>query len=158
MARWGACIVLLALGSAHAASTYVGAQQCGSCHPFEYQNWSTSRHAKAHVALSADQFKDPKCNTCHTMEPGAGDPKLVGVQCESCHGGGQYYHPNYVMKDKELSRILGLLDPKEAQCKQCHNERAPSVVPFDFANMWGRIDHGRGARQKWEASHGTKPH
>ncbi|MBC7794704.1 MAG: hypothetical protein H7Z43_13450, partial [Clostridia bacterium] len=75
------------------------------------------------------------------------EEKYAGVQCESCHGGGRYYYPQYVMKDRELARLVGLVDATAEQCQRCHNEAAPSIKPFDFASMWAKIDHGRVARE-----------
>ena len=131
------------------AQNYVGAERCGQCHEFEYRVWSTGPHAKAHLALSADQLKDSKCNNCHTHVVEA-DSKLTAVQCERCHGPGKYYQASYVMKDKELARAVGLVDPTPQSCLQCHTEGAPSVAPFDFKTMWARIDHGKEAREAWE--------
>lgn len=142
---------LLAWGGAAAAENFIGAKRCQACHPFEFQQWAAGPHARAHTSLTPEQRKDSKCNSCHTMSPTELDnPKLVGVQCESCHGPGRYYHPPFVMKDRELARAVGLVDPTAAQCQRCHTEGAPSIKPFDFAEMWGRIDHGRAARQAWE--------
>jgi hypothetical protein len=142
------CVVRLAYGT----QDFVGAEKCGSCHSFAYQVWRSGPHARAHQLLTTEQAKDTKCNTCHTM--GSTETVMRGVECESCHGNGKYYHASYVMKDKELARLLGLTHPGEAQCRQCHNAGAPNVVPFDFGAMWSRIDHSREARLTWEASQG----
>ena len=75
-------------------------------------------------------------------------PKLLGVQCESCHGAGRYYQAKFVMKDKELSTIVGLKAPVEALCKRCHTEGAPSISPFQFEAHWSRIDHSKAKTQE----------
>ena len=134
------------------AQEYVGAEKCKSCHEFEFRVWSVGPHARAHNALNAEQMKDPKCNGCHTMVPGNIEAATIGVQCERCHGPGKYYHPSYVMKDKELARAVGLIDPAEAHCRSCHTDGTPSIRPFDFARMWAAIDHGDAARKAWEAA------
>ncbi len=54
------------------------------------------------------------------------------MTCETCHGGGQYYSPDYVMKDAELARLVGLVDPSEKSCRNCHDASSPSLKPFDF--------------------------
>ena len=127
---------------------------CATCHAFEYRVWLAGPHAKAHEALSAEQLADPKCNTCHTMAPGDSNTRLLGVQCERCHGGGRYYQADYVMRDKELARAVGLIDPTPVHCQQCHTEGAPSIRPFDFQRMWALIDHGKAAREAAEKAQG----
>lgn len=154
--RGGALAAVVGLGATLFAGIavgqgYIGAERCGSCHPFAYQRWKQGPHASAHLSLSQAQLEDPKCNTCHTMAPDSQDVGLLGIQCERCHGAGRYYHPRYVMKDSELSRAVGLVDPEARHCQQCHTEGAPSIKAFDFATLWGRVDHGKSSRQAWEA-------
>jgi len=129
------------------AQNYIGAERCKTCHEAEYQIWATGPHARALAALSVEDRRDPKCNTCHTTSSGAEDTRLSGVQCERCHGGGKYYQQAFVMKDKELSRAVGLMDPTAKVCQQCHTEGVPSIVPFDYERAWARIAHGRKAGQ-----------
>ena len=112
--------------------------------------WAKGPHAKAQKHLHPEQLKDSKCNTCHTMVPGQSDVRFANVQCERCHGPGQYYHRPYVMKDKELARAVGLLNPSSSHCQQCHTEGVPSIKPFDFQEMWAKIAHGSAARKAWE--------
>jgi hypothetical protein len=138
-----------------AAHNFIGAQRCASCHAFEFEVWEHSAHAKSHLALSAEQLKDSKCNTCHTNVQDA-DPKFAGVQCEQCHGAGKYYQPTYVMKDHDLSRAVGLLETPPNSCQACHTAGTPSVVPFDYKSQWAPIDHGKQARLAWEKAH-SKP-
>jgi len=140
VALWWCFFALVALPASLAyAQNYIGAERCKSCHEFAFRVWSSGPHAKAHAALTDEQLKDPKCNTCHTSQPGENDAKIEGVQCERCHGPGRYYHREYVMKDRELSRLVGLIEPKPEHCQQCHTEGAPSIRPFDFADLWRRI-------------------
>jgi hypothetical protein len=153
--RWGQRLALmLSLGVALAAPrvwahNFVGAQQCANCHAFAYQVWANSPHARAHVTLSAQQRTDSKCTTCHT-NPQDTDPKFAGVQCEQCHGAGKVYQPAYVMKDRELSRAVGLLDTPPSSCLACHTSGTPTVRPFDYAKQWAAIDHSKQARLAWE--------
>lgn len=121
---------------------YVGAARCQSCHPLAYQTWQQSAHARAFEALQQTQKSETRCTVCHTLTPDDTQAKLQGVQCESCHGGGKYYSPLYVMKDKELARAVGLVVPNEASCKRCHDAHAPNIEPFDYKTAWSRIAHG----------------
>jgi hypothetical protein len=145
---WALALPVFLVTSVAVAQNFIGAKRCETCHQWEYQVWLSGPHAHAQRSLSAAELKDGKCNTCHTMVPTqVDDEKFAGVQCESCHGGGRYYYPGYVMKDRELARLVGLVDPTAEQCQRCHNEAAPSIKPFDFASMWAKIDHGRAARE-----------
>ena len=86
----------------------------------------------------------------------AKDPTLLGVQCEQCHGPGKLYQPDYVMRDRELSRLLGLVDATPTGCLACHTEGAPSLEAFDYRTMWARIDHGKAARERWEQARASE--
>ena len=161
--RWGVRVSwILALEVALAAPSvrahsFVGAQRCASCHAFAYQVWASSPHARAHVNLNAEQRADSRCTTCHT-NPLDADPKLAGVQCEQCHGAGKVYQPSYVMKDRDLSRAVGLLDTPPSSCLACHTSGTPSVVPFDYAKQWAAIDHSKQARLAWEHDQAKPAH
>jgi NAD-dependent SIR2 family protein deacetylase len=113
--------------------------------------WAKGPHGKAELSLTTGQLESTKCSTCHTtLGVTASLEKLKGVQCESCHGPGQYYHPAYVMKDKELAAAVGLVRPTSVDCERCHTAGAPSIRQFDFAKFWAEIDHGAAARVAWE--------
>lgn len=124
------------------AQSYVGAERCGQCHTKEYQQWKAGPHAQAFATLTEGQRADNRCANCHMTLADNWRGPTTGVQCEDCHGSGRYYHPEYVMRDAELSRAVGLRDPSEAMCRGCHTESAPSVHAFDFSAMWARIAHG----------------
>ena len=141
---------LVLLANPAAAQELVGAQKCKSCHEFEFKVWADGPHAKARKSLKPAELADSKCNTCHTMKWDQQAKEPASVQCERCHGPGEYYHRPYVMRDRELARVLGLVEVKEAHCRQCHTQDTPSIRPFNFTEMWSRIDHGREARLAWE--------
>lgn len=133
---------LQAEGEARAAD-FTGPDTCKACHPAAYAAWRDSGHSRATASLTPKQQSDGRCLSCHAPDLGKG----VGeVSCESCHGGGQLYSPRYVMKDAELARAVGLLDPTEKICLKCHDQSAPSIRPFDFVEKLKRIDHWTGER------------
>jgi hypothetical protein len=133
---------------------FVGAESCKACHPAAFAAWRTSKHARAFESLSAQQKGDARCASCHA--PDLREQKIAGVTCEACHGGGQYYAPQYVMKDPELSRLVGLVDPSERQCRGCHDASSPSLRPFEFAEKLKLIDHWSEERARRKASQPKK--
>jgi hypothetical protein len=128
----------LALPATVLAADPIGAESCKSCHRAAYEAWKESQHASSLESLSARQKKDGRCLSCHAPQNARG---LAEVSCESCHGGGQYYSPSYVMKDAELARAVGLEDPSEKMCRRCHDENAPSLKAFNFVEKLKLIDH-----------------
>ena len=148
--------VLSLFSSAGSAQKFVGAETCKSCHLFEYMQWSKGPHAQAETSLTEHQLGSAKCATCHTTSAKSSTLReFAGVQCESCHGPGQYYHPAYVMKDKELAAAVGLIRPTASDCESCHTAGAPSIRLFDFEKFWSEIDHGAGARAAWETKNAS---
>lgn len=135
-------VASVVLATSAMTAEFVGARACGECHPSAYRAWKNSPHARAHAALPKENLKDPRCMRCH----GSGDSGLGAVQCESCHGAGRYYARRNVMKDTELSRIVGLIDVTEEVCRRCHTDAAPNVQTFEWRRMWGHISHGREAK------------
>jgi hypothetical protein len=99
---------------------YVGSESCKTCHEYEYEKWSTKKHAHAYATLvDADSQYDPECIVCHVVgfEYESGfvteqrTPHLKDVGCENCHGPGSRH-----------SRSLGeemTTDPK-SDCTACH--------------------------------------
>lgn len=130
---------LLAVSGAAGAADFVGPESCKGCHPAAYTAWQQSKHARAADSLSENQKKDARCLSCHA--PDQAQQATAHVTCETCHGGGQYYSPDYVMKDGELARLVGLVDPSEKMCRTCHDASSPSLRPFNFVESLKAIDH-----------------
>jgi hypothetical protein len=61
------------------------------------------------------------------------------------------------MRDSELSRAVGLLDPGQKSCLVCHSAEAPSLTPFDFAAKVKLIDHWSQERSNRSASDSLAP-
>ena len=143
-------LIFSAALSAAGPNNYVGAESCKSCHPQAYRTWQQSAHARAPLTLSESERKEVRCTICHspvaddaTQRSEAELARVGSVQCESCHGGGRYYSPIYVMKDKVLARAVGLVDANEQTCKRCHDAESPGLNPFIFKEAWARISHGK---------------
>lgn len=148
---------------------FQGATACKKCHFNQHKSWTSTSMAQAFELLKAgeraeaktkagldsnkDYTADPTCLPCHTTgygKPGGfvsfdETPDLAGVGCEMCHGAGESYmeimtvkykdHPIKEMTDRGL-----IYPPKEAQCRQCHNDESPfnpsidAKYAFDFAD------------------------
>jgi hypothetical protein len=105
--------------------------------------------------LTPQQQKDGRCVSCHA--PDLAEKGVAHVSCETCHGGGQHYSAAYVMKDSELSRLVGLVDPSEKQCRNCHDASTPSLRPFEFVEKLKLIDHWSAERARRTASARPEP-
>ena len=136
---------------AFAGPDHIGAERCGACHQAQYQSWRKSPHAHALARLTESQQADPVCRSCHTMDPWSKDAALAGVQCESCHGAGRAYAPDYVMRDNVLSKLMGLKEIKESTCLPCHRADAPRLRPFNYAELVKLVMHPKPAPEAAQA-------
>ena len=130
-------VAALAPSFSHAGDK-VGPEACKACHPSAYEAWLASPHARARESLPERSRSEARCLSCHAPDA---DEGLAGVSCESCHGGGRLYSAPYVMRDAELARALGLLDPREKSCVACHTESTPSLVKFEYGRKLPLIQH-----------------
>jgi hypothetical protein len=149
---------------------YVGVKNCKMCHSSKksgeaYKIWEASAHAKAYLTLASEESKaiakkmsidDPQksdqCLSCHTTGHGQAASKFEktytqeeGVSCEACHGAGSAYNTMKIMKQITAGDVkgadYGLLQPNEANCKTCHNEKSPTFKGFDFNEYVAMIAH-----------------
>jgi hypothetical protein len=137
------------------AADYVGVNKCKMCHLKQFKSWEKTKMAKAFELLkpgvraeaktaagvdpNKDYTADAACIGCHTVNESADMP---GVQCESCHGpGSDYMKVMMTNRDYKKDEVIakGLVEPDEATCKKCHNEKSPFYKPFDFA---AQVDEG----------------
>jgi hypothetical protein len=131
--------LLLALPAvALAAGDRVGPEACKTCHPAAYEAWHTGPHARAEERLPPASRADGRCRTCHAPDAADG---IGGVSCEACHGPGRLYAVRHVMRDPELARAVGLVDPDEKSCLACHTVSTPSLVPFRYGRKLPLVDH-----------------
>ena len=103
-------VCALALPALASAGDRVGPETCKACHPAAYTRWRAGPHARARESLPEKSRDDRRCLSCHAPDAAEG---ISGVSCEACHGPGALYAASYVMRDPELSRALGLVDPGE---------------------------------------------
>ncbi|MGC8926717.1 MAG: multiheme c-type cytochrome [Myxococcota bacterium] len=117
---------------------FVGSERCKICHKEEYEKFSKTKHKDTSKSLKADESKNRECLLCHSMDK---EGKYMEIGCEACHGPGKYYSQSYVMKDKELSRLIGLKKPDEESCKRCHTEDSPKINKMNIKDGMKIIEH-----------------
>jgi hypothetical protein len=132
-------LLLALLPGVAAPADYIGAETCKVCHPLAYEAWRYGPHARAIDSLPEARRKDVRCTTCHAPDLEKGQ---AGVSCETCHGAGRVYAQAYVMRDPELARAVGLVEPGEKTCAACHTESTPSLGRFEYAKKLPLIEHG----------------
>ena len=146
----------IALATPAFASDLVGPASCRTCHAEAYRIWSQSPHARAVSSLAPEQRKSALCLACHSRDEQRSNPAdpVTGVSCETCHGGGRFYQPASVMRDKELARLFGMQDA-QTTCTSCHGPGSPSPQPFEVKAALLRIDHWSADRAQRRAQAGT---
>ena len=110
-------ILLIITVSLYGYDKEFGASNCAQCHSKIYEKWKQSPHFKTTETLTEKDKKNQKCISCHKPSK-----KDNAVGCESCHGDGQHYAKDFVMKDKKLSKMLGLKKVTQKTCNKCHNK------------------------------------
>ncbi len=113
-------------------ASYIGVEECTTCHDDARKVWDKTPHANAYGTL-AKQFKEYNldCVSCHVT--GYGQPggstvthveKLVNVGCEECHGPGSLH-----VKDTKNKELI-IAKPNLDTCvSKCHHP--PHVEGFD---------------------------
>lgn len=119
--------------------SYVGDEQCQSCHPVQASQWATTEHAGAFTTLvNTNHDYSPSCFPCHTTGFGfVGGfllpdmtPTMEHVQCESCHGAAE---------EHLALPVAGWSPPATTQCADCHTpEHSPD---FDMATYLPQVAH-----------------
>jgi len=129
--------VLVLLTGASSTSRYIGSSRCRDCHQKEYEKWRDSEHAKSAASISEKERKQVRCQVCHETADG----RFQEVGCEACHGGGRYYSYENVMRDRELSRLLGLEAADANTCRRCHTKEGARLQAFDEKKAMESIRH-----------------
>ncbi len=140
------CVLMLALVLVYETTSqaehdqYVGAETCGQCHTAIYEAWKSGPHGMASERLDVNQRKDSKCLRCHGRTLAGG---MAGVQCEFCHGPGQHYAKEFVMRDLPVAKAVGLVIDSRSECVSCHNADSPAMREFDPHKAWKRLPHAK---------------
>jgi len=127
---------------------YETAEACKECHEDEYNQWLTTKHARAYEPIKkAGRHEDPECILCHTMGLGrkggfmsmAKTPGLGRVTCQACHPVTSDHEEKGVKIDSEISISSRL-------CMSCHG---PVQSPdFDYFVYKPKILHTSGPEKR----------
>jgi hypothetical protein len=122
-------------------AAYDTAEACGKCHPAEYKQWLTTRHARAYESIrKVKRQDDPECLLCHTVGLGrqggfvsmAQTPALGRVTCQGCH-------PVTADHDDKGLKPEPRINVNSRVCMSCHG---PVQSPdFDYFVYKPRIRH-----------------
>ena len=122
---------------------YVGEAVCATCHPLEHQFWLTTSHAHAiDTLVEREKDYDQSCVGCHVTGyelPGgsalASREGLENVQCETCHGPGEFHAQN---PTQWVNVPLGVqTGAPESGCVSCHNEEHSTT--FEYTSYLARV-------------------
>jgi len=163
---------------------YIGVEKCKNCHEAkikgsQYYKWKETRHATSLQVLDSDTAKktgkeigvenpqkSAKCLKCHLTafdapaEDRGPDFDNSNVQCEACHGPGEYHFDarlEAAAAEEECENVFGLKDDgeeerikipegevkkiKEETCRECHNNESPFFEEFDFEESLKKVEH-----------------
>ncbi len=127
-------------------ASYIGTDNCATCHLDPKDVWDKTAHAHAYATLSK-QFKEFNldCVSCHVTGydlPGGSTvthvKDLENVGCEVCHGPGS----KHAAGPKKVK--MPIPKPQAEQCLACHH--APHVHEFDAKAKMAEIlgpGHGK---------------
>ncbi len=122
---------------------YVGAARCQPCHAVEHTQWKDTPHAEAYkTLLDVHRHYQPRCVVCHVVglgtpngyRLGSADLRLVGVQCEICHGPGGA-HAASPRRDNITRAVPARI------CLECHNPDHSDQFVYD--EKLPRVMHGQ---------------
>lgn len=160
---------------------YMGNSSCRECHPTAYEQWVGTKHSRAYVILAWDKARmmvtkghsvltNATCLRCHSTAAtlpmnrrAEGFHVEEGVQCEGCHGPGEYHVAmQRAMKvgeenapdgdiasdeEQEADQIGELPERDEESCVRCHRPLASHAMlrtpVFDYEVAWPLVKHGK---------------
>ncbi len=117
---------------AEGQASYIGLEQCSSCHAEERAVWDKTDHAKAYRSVEQKFVEfNLDCVGCHVTgydRPGGSTvthvSELKNVQCETCHGPGSLH-----AKDPTKKGLVNVKPDPKSCVSECHH--SPHVENFD---------------------------
>ena len=145
-------------------TAYAGSSACANCHKDIYENWVSTRHARAFSSPIfqrdwTELSKQTSCLQCHTAGFNAqnGTYYEEGVTCESCHGPFQPNHPSESMPlkpDADLCSTCHKPTTDEwhasphsgagVQCQACHNPHSQTPMADSITALCTNCHKQRG--------------
>ncbi len=122
--------------------SYAGSNACEPCHGYEYDKWSTKKHAHAYQTLvEVGSQYDPECIECHVVglnyESGfvneSSKKDLRDVGCEICHGPGSKHAESPFESSMGRSPEFG--------CDHCHTPEHSPGYGADRGGYFKKIIH-----------------
>ncbi len=141
-----------------AAGAFSHPRQCAACHAKEWEEWSTSMHARAwtdpEVRALSDDFRSTECLSCHAPQPLHFAPVggrvferssrfETGVDCLSCHllpDGGVAATRDLPSAPCRPRKVETLGDA--VTCKGCHNQH---YLVDEYETLYRSPDPAAGA-------------
>lgn len=131
---------------------FLGAEACGQCHVGAYRQWRGTPHAHAvETLIKESQEYNPTCVRCHVTGYGFFNgfhsyektPKMINVQCESCHGSGSEHlawarGEDVGETDRDPDHAY-LFPVTKDRCVACHDSE--NDAEFDFAADLLKVSH-----------------
>jgi hypothetical protein len=120
-----------------AQQSYVGSNQCFTCHRRQVEAWDRTKHVQALNVVPENYRDDPACLKCHVTAFGKPDGLVLGTEkdllhvgCESCHGPGALHlsaAQRFILAmpgeeaqaEKDLRESI-VKTPGDAVCAECH--------------------------------------
>lgn len=125
--------------------SYKGSGACKLCHGYEYNKWSTKKHAHAYQTLvEVGSEYDPECVECHVVglryESGfvneSSEKGLRDVGCEVCHGPSSKHIESALSGDN----VVEPGSPK-FMCDDCHTPEHSPGYGADKDGYFKKIIH-----------------
>jgi hypothetical protein len=114
--------------SAQTNEEYAGPEYCETCHPRQYDEWSTTNHSQAYDDPNfreqwEEEGRPGECLECHTtgFDLSTNTYEVEGVTCEVCHG------PGNTMS----------IDTSKELCQQCHTGTTARQIELGTHGMGG---------------------
>lgn len=117
---------------------YLHPRMCRACHSYEYQDWTTTKHARALKTLDQINRLLPECLQCHSEAyrrarviniPPDG---IAGIECITCHK-----LPNPHWNEQRAPSGTWKVDPK--LCKECHTPERSAA--YNEKTYLPRVSH-----------------
>ena len=132
--------------------SYVGDEECETCHEEALAFWKTTVHAGAYETLvETNQQYDLSCVGCHVTgfrKPGGSEvvenEHLRDIQCETCHGPGSLH----VAEPEKGGKALAIrLDAESDVCGECHTPEHSDTFEYE-AYMRDVLGEGHGKARR----------